>query len=429
MPLILAVMLITVIVFIMWRMGIFSSMWDDLPTETKSPFADLTSQTPPIDCITVCDKLDQCDSPLFEHCMDLCPPFYSEALRSCVMEADCDLVKTDCFGGADKSTDCLSICKHVSMCDVMDFKSCATRCKSWNEEMLECISDSDCDSILNRCFTPDPYEDCIPFCQKLIDCRQMGLDMEVECREICIGLSRNAVECALNSSCEDIEPFCFGQNPKPLCTPYCEVLTECDFYELDDFDICMNDCQSEPDILIQCIARSDCFTLEFCYDNPNQMTDCEDYCAKLISCEYFDSWEYLDCWKECEYEPAETVWCVLEKSCEDIESVCMENPISGKCEAVCGPIVDCGLEDSMEECLSHCFDNWPEKGSQFFFDYPKISDQCLEFRCQEACSKLEGCGYHILDMGCIDQCNQYWSREKEACILESDCIEIESDCQ
>jgi len=428
-------LIITALFITLWRLGVFSFDWSFEPENNKVPFSVPTSQFLPIDCGSVCDKLSQCDiEEYFENCMDICPPFYSQPIRECVMESNCEYIRRDCFSKESRLPDCREACEIVADCDVMEFGRCVKSCKDWDENILDCVHDADCGQMAYQCFSPDPVSDCVPFCDRLLECGQMDFSMENECLDICSRMSRKSVDCVLNSDCKDIDPWCFGPDPKPSCPEYCHVLSNCRYYDLDGYSSCMADCQFEPETIIECVADSDCFSIDFCYQNPGRHSDCEDYCHRLVDCDFYDSWDYLDCWKDCREESVETVMCVMEKSCHNM-SFCFSNNYLADCENVCLALKECGGEENFEDCLFACVENWPGEGDWDFEDYPysHVDDWCqdnlLQEQCRVSCKKLRGCPTNKYSRNCEENCFlERWSNEKLVCLNNSSCEKIVEDC-
>jgi hypothetical protein len=211
-------------------------------------------------------------------------------------------------------------------------------------------------------------------------------------------------------------------------------LIECGQWDADEADACMRSCWYEPTELIQCVSDSDCETLDFCYSNPFSLSDCEDYCQKLIECEMYEPWAYLECWDSCQLEPAEVVWCAISAPCEQIEAVCWSNPMLDQCESACDFMLECGIESDNTICVEVCMTSWDEQtiGCAAEATCEQLEDECfapdIDSLCEQTCAQLVQCGADALAEDCQNFCTAHWSIVLINCIDTAQCDQIEAAC-
>ena len=388
-----------------------------------------------IDCSIVCSKLNECElNDRFDQCSEDCENSYTLDLKDCIFDKECEEIELSCFSESGEITDCETICGILEQCAEIPFEGCMTECPSFDPDKTDCIINTDCDSIPEVCFEERKDEQCALFCAQLVECEIVSQADQWNCESMCQEEGQELINCVLGSPCEKVDRWCFGQTPRADCGMFCDHLIECGNWEFEDYALCMEECNLEPQSLVDCVIESECMILDICYENPWPEPECTDYCDRLGQCGILEPWDFVECLEDCIDESAENLWCVMNTPCVDIGSTCWDNPYPDSCENACDKMTECGFELPFNECFTICMDLWSADTPACVLENScgELETICfettLEGDCADVCEKMTACGLIKETENCIDNCKESWTEDKIECVHLMPCDSIPASC-
>lgn len=387
------------------------------------------------ECDFLCKKLNECElNDLFDDCGNYCESTYTKELKECIYDNNCDAIEIQCFSAKADIPDCVALCEILEKCAKEPFEECISECPDFDKEKINCISKTECDSIVEECLEENKEKRCDLFCTQLVDCEIIGPSDFWTCKDICLDEEKALIDCVLNSSCNQVDRWCFGVRPQISCGMFCDHLTDCGYWEADSYALCMEECNLESQSLVDCVIHSECVIAELCYENPWSKPECGEYCEKLIDCNLLEPWDFVECLEECIEEPADNIWCVMNTSCAHIAHVCWDNPYQDDCANACDKMVECRFGLPFEECFALCIDLWSADTPVCILESTcdLIEDGCFQpafkAECANACRKMMECNLMGEQENCHEDCFENWSEEKVECVRIKSCGDISASC-
>ena len=386
------------------------------------------------DCPAACEKMIACGKfESQEKCLTVCLASYPGDLRDCIVSSECEELMNACF--TISSDECLDVCDRMELCGYLPWDECLRVCHENTEPTtIDCINNEDtCEGIEEYCL--DAFNKgavCRDYCDRMIECGHFDSSARLECLDLCQTEEQDRIDCVFVQECDDIMDICFDPEMSPACSSYCAKIDDCGMNELLEDD-CALVCRDAQRAHIGCVQEAGCDELPWCFEADWAIPDCREYCRKLVECGEYDWQEFPLCLQDCRQEPLETLLCVLEESCSDIEVLCMRTVVDEACALSCEVMFECGLMADPDLCFSICLDAWEMwtmdcvVGSQCEEIDPFCFDP-LAYDCRDACDRLYACGLSENAGLCINQCYASWNDTTIDCALGAPCETMGEEC-
>ncbi len=336
--------------------------------------------TPPDACAAACERLRVCEDPQAgPACSAICRNQWSPGVADCVKSATCTQTPA-CFADV-RGPSCDDVCQKVETCGLLKpEENCRTLCDTqWDADARQCMMATACNEIPATCLPAAENEPCVNYCNRLGECGLVDPADQYACIQSCLTIEEPDLrDCVYRVGCDQITAVCLQRNYDPVCVEACERLNRCDALGDLPFEECPAACyQQWDDNTLSCIISRGCNEIgPVCFQQYDPV--CENVCGKLVNCQLED--EVEDCLAVCTTDLAdEARTCITQTACGDIERLCFGRE-PNMCDVVCRKAVDCRIDSDYQACYDSCTGSYDLMliGCILNHSCEQIPQQCLQ---------------------------------------------------